>query len=323
MARSVLSVPGSRGASRRRGRSRLHRVLRSLCGGGSVLLLVAGLLTLPLLVPSAHAATISDNFNRANGGLGSNWTTVTGTAAPQIVNNTAQPGSAGTLNSAYWSANTFGSNRSGCRPASPTALAPIMARRSRSGSATPRATSSGTATRPAPSRSGGWTAPRAGLSSRPARSSPSPRRTLRSSGRGWLDPHRLPERQAGRQLRMAPHYTTGAPGIWMYYAGNQITNSSGGDVATTPTYSGPRDGLGTDRNPGNCGKTTAATTCPVAGQRLVHLRDAAGRRAAWKPVTSSPGHQAGAARVGEAARAQVGSASLTGTCWRWARRFRD
>ena len=33
------------------------------------------------------------------------------------------------------------------------------------------------------------------------------------------------------------HYTTGAPGIWMYYATNQITNWSGGDVATTPTYS--------------------------------------------------------------------------------------
>lgn len=89
----------------------MHGVLRSLCGGGLVLLLVAGLLTLPLLLPSAHAATISDNFNRANGGLGSNWTTVSGTAAPQIVNNTAQPGSAGTLNSAYWSANTFGSNQ--------------------------------------------------------------------------------------------------------------------------------------------------------------------------------------------------------------------
>src|SRR5207237_1422033 len=33
------------------------------------------------------------------------------------------------------------------------------------------------------------------------------------------------------------HYTTGAPGIWMYYAANQITNWSGGDIAATPTYS--------------------------------------------------------------------------------------
>jgi hypothetical protein len=82
-----------------------------LRSGGLALLLVLGLLALPILQPNAHAATISDNFNRANGGLSSNWTTVSGTAAPQIVNNTAQPGSAETLNSAYWSANTFGSNQ--------------------------------------------------------------------------------------------------------------------------------------------------------------------------------------------------------------------
>ena len=54
----------------------MRSVLRSLCGGGSVLLLVAGLLTLPFLLPSAHAATLtaSDDFNRADGALGSNWT---------------------------------------------------------------------------------------------------------------------------------------------------------------------------------------------------------------------------------------------------------
>ena len=88
-----------------------RNVLRKLPGIGAVLFLVLGLLAMPFLQPSAHAATVSDNFNRANGGLGSNWTTVSGTTAPQIVNNTAQPGSAGTLNSAYWSANTFGSNQ--------------------------------------------------------------------------------------------------------------------------------------------------------------------------------------------------------------------
>ena len=39
---------------------------------------------------SSNASGIAtDNFNRANGALGSNWTTVTGTAAPQIVSNTA------------------------------------------------------------------------------------------------------------------------------------------------------------------------------------------------------------------------------------------
>ena len=104
MAGSVFSVPGFRGVLR-------QGVRRKLLGGGLVLLLVPGLLALPFLQPSAHAATVSDNFNRANGGLGTNWTTVSGTTAPQIVSNKAQPGSAGTLNSAYWNANTFGSNQ--------------------------------------------------------------------------------------------------------------------------------------------------------------------------------------------------------------------
>src|SRR5690349_7052012 len=104
-------APGFRGLSLRRGAFWLRIVLRKLRGSGLALLLVPGLLALPILQSSAQAATISDNFNRANGGLGANWTTVSGTTAPQIVNNTVQPGSAGTLNSAYWSANTFGANQ--------------------------------------------------------------------------------------------------------------------------------------------------------------------------------------------------------------------
>jgi len=45
--------------------------------------------------------------------------------------------------------------------------------------------------------------------------------------------------QNGKQLVTTTdtHYTTGAPGIQMYYATNQITNWFGGDVATTPAYS--------------------------------------------------------------------------------------
>lgn len=36
---------------------------------------------------AAAAATLPDNFNRANGGLGYNWTTITGLSAPQIASN--------------------------------------------------------------------------------------------------------------------------------------------------------------------------------------------------------------------------------------------
>ena len=43
--------------------------------------LLAGSLSV-LLPQEASAATVSDNFNRADGGLGRNWTTVTGTAGP-------------------------------------------------------------------------------------------------------------------------------------------------------------------------------------------------------------------------------------------------
>jgi hypothetical protein len=34
---------------------------------------------------------VFDDFNRADGGLGANWTTITGTGAPQIVGNLVQP----------------------------------------------------------------------------------------------------------------------------------------------------------------------------------------------------------------------------------------
>ena len=72
--------------------------------------LLAG--SVSVLVPQeASAATVSDNFNRANGPLGSNWTTVAGTAAPAIVSNTLRAGTASKVNSAYWSASTFGNDQ--------------------------------------------------------------------------------------------------------------------------------------------------------------------------------------------------------------------
>lgn len=49
--------------------------------------------------------SVSDNFNRADGGLGSNWTTQQN--APQIVTNAAKGAAAGAYGSAYWSANSF------------------------------------------------------------------------------------------------------------------------------------------------------------------------------------------------------------------------
>jgi hypothetical protein len=53
---------------------------------------------------SPMAVLASDDFNRANGGLGANWATITGTVAPQIVGNLVQDGSAGNESAARYSA---------------------------------------------------------------------------------------------------------------------------------------------------------------------------------------------------------------------------
>ncbi len=52
---------------------------------------------------NSYANYVTDNFNRANGGLGANWTTVPGWAAPQIISNTVGASADGTESDAYWS----------------------------------------------------------------------------------------------------------------------------------------------------------------------------------------------------------------------------
>ena len=49
----------------------------------------------------------ADNFVRANGGLGTNWTTATGHNAPAIVSNQVQGGTVSSGNAAWWNANPF------------------------------------------------------------------------------------------------------------------------------------------------------------------------------------------------------------------------
>lgn len=71
------------------------------------MLLISGLLGFSLLTHTVHATAISDNFNRADGSLGSNWTTPTGASAPAISGNQVTAGSPGVANAAYWSANSF------------------------------------------------------------------------------------------------------------------------------------------------------------------------------------------------------------------------
>ena len=274
VAGTVFSVPGFRGESRRRGGRRSRSALGKLLGAGSVLLLVLGLLTLPLLQPSAHAATISDNFSRANGGLGPNWTTVSGTTAPQIVNNTAQPGSGGTLNSAYWSANTFGSNQFAAASfpnSSGSNFGPGVAVRlsNSKGYFLWYGNSASTVSIWRMDSASSWTQLKASAKLTVAATDVWQLQAVGSTLTGY---------QNGKQVVTTTDtsYTTGAPGIWMYYAANQITNWSGGDVAATPTFSvgGAVSGLsGTVVLQDNGGRQ------PVRhGQRLLYVPDPARQR---------------------------------------------
>ncbi len=55
-------------------------------------------------------AVYTDNFDRANGGLGANWTTITGNDAPQILTNKVYSANAAGRAAAYWSANQLGTD---------------------------------------------------------------------------------------------------------------------------------------------------------------------------------------------------------------------
>ena len=75
-------------------------------------MLIASALMIGLSSP-ASAASGSDNFNRSNGALGANWTTVNGDGAFNVSSNTAVGAAGGNNNNAgdYWSGTTFGSNQ--------------------------------------------------------------------------------------------------------------------------------------------------------------------------------------------------------------------
>ncbi|HEX4254219.1 MAG TPA: alpha/beta hydrolase-fold protein [Streptosporangiaceae bacterium] len=189
--------------------------------------------------------TVADSFDRANGGLGANWTTVAGTKAPQISGNTVHAGTASALNSAYWSASTFGGNQfaQGTLPGSSGSnLGPGLAVRLSSSKGYflwyGNATSTVSLWRMDSASS--WTQ----LSS-------SNTLTITPASDVWriqVVGSTITGYQNGTQVVQATDtsITTGSPGVWLYYAANQIDNWSGGDVATTPgsyTVGGTVSGL--------------------------------------------------------------------------------
>ena len=183
------------------------------------------------------AGSVSDTFNRANGPLGSNWTTVAGTAAPAIMNGTVQAGTASKLNSAYWSANTFGNDQfaqASLPNSSGSQYGPGIAVRlsSTKGYFLWYGNSPNTVSLWRMDSATSWT-------------------LLKQSGTLTVTPSTdvwkiqavgstISGYQNGNLVVQATDttITSGSPGVWLYYASNQIANWSGGDATTSPgTYS--------------------------------------------------------------------------------------
>src|ERR1700761_6191713 len=214
--------------------------LRTFCRRAGVLLasvLACCLLAGPLSVifpQAADAATVSDTFDRANGGLGSNWTTTPGTAAPQISGNTLHAGTANSLNSAYWSASTFGNDQfsQGTLPGSSGSnYGPGLAVRlsGTKGYFLWYGNSTNTVSLWRMDSASSWT-------------------QLKTSGALTVTPasdvwkiqvvgSTISGYQNGTLVVQTTDtsITSGSPGVWLYYANNQIDNWSGGDATAAPT----------------------------------------------------------------------------------------
>jgi Putative esterase len=200
--------------------------------------LLAGPLSV-IFPQAADAATVSDSFDRANGGLGSNWTTTPGTAAPQISGNTLRAGTAGSLNSAYWSASTFGSDQfsQGTLPASSGGnYGPGLAVRlsGTKGYFLWYGNSTNTVSLWRMDTASSWTQLKASSTLTVAPATDVWKIQVVGSTISGYQNGNLVVTTTDTKI------TSGSPGVWLYYAANQIDNWSGGDVATTPpptTYS--------------------------------------------------------------------------------------
>jgi hypothetical protein len=202
----------------------------------SRLLLLGVILVAPFAFPQAAFATsVSDNFSRANGALGSNWTTVAGTTSPRIVSNRLTVGTASTLNSAYWSASTFGSDQfaqATLPNSSATRYGPGIAVRlsSSRGYFLWYGSAANTVSLWRMDSSTSWTqlGQSAVLTVTPSTD------VWRITAVGST----IAGYQNGNQVVLATDasVTSGNPGVWLYYSSNQIGSWSGGDVAAPKTY---------------------------------------------------------------------------------------
>lgn len=187
------------------------------------------------------AVSVSDNFNRADGGLGNNWTTTTGNAAPQIVSNQMVTGTNGTANSAFWSADTFSDNQY-AQATFPNILGgsdgPAVAVRM----ANSRGyflwfnNSSTTVSIFRMDSATSWTNI---ATSNTLTVSNTDVWKIEASGSAILG------FQNGNQVvqKTDGTYPTGSPGVWMFYSANQIDNWSAGDLPKNYSLGGTVSGL--------------------------------------------------------------------------------
>ncbi|HTU75242.1 MAG TPA: alpha/beta hydrolase-fold protein [Trebonia sp.] len=171
---------------------------------------------------------VSDDFTGGNGGLEGNWTTVPGTSAPQVSDGVAVPGAPGRLNSAYWSADSFSDDQfaqATLPGSSGWAFGPGIAVRlsGATGYLLWYGNSPGTVSL--------WRMDSASSWSELAQSGAltvSASDVWRIAAVGST----ITGYQNGNLVVQATDsaYGSGSPGIWLYYAGNQVAGWSGGDV---------------------------------------------------------------------------------------------
>lgn len=207
--------------------------VRALVVATILICCVVGVSLLPRLV---SANTISDNFNRPDGSLGSNWTTVTGASAPAISGDQVTAGTNSTPNAAYWSADSFTNDQY----AQAQFTTPEV-----SGQYGP-----GVAVRLSASGHGYflWYGNTDNTVTIFRMDSPGNIVTLKQSGtltisttdtwRLEADGSYLFAYQNGNLVLQAidSHYTSGSPGIWLYNNTNDLDNWAAGD-STPPSYS--------------------------------------------------------------------------------------
>jgi hypothetical protein len=196
-----------------------------------LLAITAGVLTAPAFQGEARASgvSVSDDFGRADGGLGPDWTTVPGTAAPQVSGGAAVAGTPGTLNSAYWSADSFspGQYAQASLPASSgSSFGPGIAVRlsGATGYVLWYGNEPGTVSIWRMDSSWSWT-----QLAQSATLAVSPSDVWRIEADGPV----ISAYQDGTLVAQATDgaHGSGSPGIWLYYSYNVIANWSGGDLA--------------------------------------------------------------------------------------------